>query len=81
MSHLINIVNDQNEETLSNNVRPFPIALAILIRTKNHGALETLTKSQFHHTNLNLTNFKLWTNWQVFSFNEIELNDECEPDP
>ena len=47
-------------------MKPFPITLSISIGTKNHGVLETLTKIQFHHTNLNLTNLKFLTNWQAF---------------
>jgi len=50
------------------------------MKTKNHGILKTLIKIQFHHKTLNLTNINPLTNWQV-SFNEIELDNECEPDP
>ena len=65
MSRLINIVKGMNEELYLTHFLPFPIDLAILIGSKNNGVLETLTKIQFSHTNLNLTNPKLWTNWQV----------------
>ena len=47
-------------------ILPFLIALTILIGTKNLGILKTLIKTQFHYTNLSLTNSKPWTNWQVF---------------
>ena len=57
VSRLINIMKERNKETLTH-VRLFSIALTILIRTTNHGVLETLTKSQFHQTNLKLTNSK-----------------------
>ena len=62
MSRLINIVKDRMRKLYLTHIRPFPIALAILMKTKNHGLLETSTKNQFHHTNLNLINFKPWTN-------------------
>ena len=58
MSRYINIVKDRNEKLYLTHIRPFQIAQAILIETKNLGVLETLIKTQFHHTNLNLTNFK-----------------------
>jgi len=50
-----------------------------LIGTKNQDVLETLIKIQFHHNILNLTNPKLWTNWQVH-FKEIEVEYACDPD-
>jgi len=62
MSRLLNIVNNNNEKTLPNTFRPFPISLAILIGTKNHGVLKILIKIQFSHTNLKLTNPKPLTN-------------------
>ena len=63
MSHLVNIINDTNEETLPTQFLTIPDSPSILIGTKNHGALKTLTKIQFSHTNLNLTNLKSLTNW------------------
>ena len=48
------------------------------MKTKNHEILKTLTKIQFHHTNLNLTNSNKLAS---FSFNEIELECECDPNP
>ena len=50
-----------------------------MIGTNSHDILETSTKIQFHHNILNLTNPKLLTNLISFSFNEIELDFECEP--
>jgi len=58
MSHYINIMKERNQKTLPTHVRSFLIALTILIGTENLGVLETLIKTQFHHTSLNLTNFK-----------------------
>ena len=58
MSRYINIMNERIRKLYLTHVPPFLIALAILIRTKNDGALETLTKIQFYHKTLNLTNFK-----------------------
>ena len=60
-------------------VRPLPIALVILIKTKNHGVLKTLTKSQFHHINLNLTNINSLTKWQVFISMKLNLNMNVTP--
>ena len=74
MSRYINIVKDRNEKLCLTHIRPFQIALAILIEIKNLGVLETLIKTQFHHTNLNLTNSKSWTNWQVFHLMRLNLN-------
>jgi len=74
MSRLINIVNDKNEKTLPNIFSTILIALTILIGTKNHGIFETLTKSQFHHINLNLINFNPLTNWKVFHSVGLNLN-------
>ena len=45
MNHLI---KDKDEETLPNTIQPFTISL--------DSVLNTLTKIQSHHTNLNLTN-------------------------
>ena len=41
MSHLINIVKDRNKKTLPNACLIIPNFIAILMKTKNHGALET----------------------------------------
>jgi len=50
------------------------------MKTKNHGILKSLTKIQFHHKILNLTNIKPLRIGK-FSFNEIKLDYECELDP
>ena len=81
MSRYINIVKDKNEETLPTHIRLFPIALTILIGTKNLGVLETLIKIQFHHINLNLTNSNPWTNWQIFHSMRLNLNVNVTPIP
>ena len=62
MSHLINIVKDRNEEILHNTFSTILDCPNHIDGKKNYGVLETLTKNQFHHTNLNLTNSKPWTN-------------------
>jgi len=74
MSNYINTKKDRNEETLPNTYSTIPDCPSLLIGTKNLGVLETLIKTQFHHTNLNLTNFKPWTNWQVFHSMRLNLN-------
>jgi len=51
------------------------------MKIKNHGTLKILTKIQFHHKTLNLTNVKPIGGLANFHFNEIELDYECEPDP
>ena len=81
MNHLVNTIKDRNEELYLIHYWPFQFFLAILIGTKNYGILETLTKIQFYHNILNLTNPKPWTNWQVFIFKKIELEYECDPNP
>ena len=73
MSHLINTINDRNEETLPTRFLSILDSLAIFIGTKNHGVLETLTMIQFPHTYLNLINLKLLTNWQVFTSRKLNL--------
>ena len=57
MDRLNNMLNDRNEKTMPNTFFPIPVALS-MIGIKNYYALETLTKIQFHHTNMSLTNFK-----------------------
>ena len=44
VSHLVNTINDRNEKTLPDTFLTIPGCLAILIGTKNHDVLETLTK-------------------------------------
>jgi len=56
-------IKDRDEKTLPNTFSIIWDCLIILIGTKNHGVLKTLTKIQSHHTNLNLTNHNPWTNW------------------
>ena len=74
MSHLVNTISDRNEETLPPQFLTIPNYLVILIGTKNHDVFETLSKIQFHHNILNLTNRKLWTNWQVFISRKLNLD-------
>ena len=63
MSCYINIVKDRNEETLPNTYSTILDCPSHIDRNEDLGVLETLIKTQFHYTNLNLTNYKLWTNW------------------
>ena len=49
----------KNKKTLPTQSLTIASLLAILMKTKNHEILKTLTKIQFHYTNLNLTNSKL----------------------
>jgi len=49
MSHLVNTMKDRNGKLYLIHYWLFLILLAILIKTKNHGVLETLTKIQFLH--------------------------------
>ena len=58
MSRYINIVKDRNEETLPNTYSIISNCPSHIDRNEDLGVLETLIKTQFHHTNLNLTNFK-----------------------
>jgi len=74
MSRLINTVKIGIRKLYLTYFRPFPIALVILIGTKNHSILETSTKIQFYHITLNLTNTKPLTNWQVLISMKLNLN-------
>jgi len=56
------------------NIWSILIALVVLMSAKNYGVLETLTKIQFHHNILNLTNPNPLTNWQVFHSIRLNLN-------
>jgi len=67
-------MKDKNEKTLSNTFFIIPIALTILVGTKNHCILETSTKIQFHHITLNLTSTKPLTNWKFFISMKLNLN-------
>ena len=69
---LVKTINDRNEETLPNIFLTTPNFLTIL--TKNHDILEILTKIQFHHIILNLTNIDPLTNWQVFMRLNLKIN-------
>ena len=82
ISHLVNTMNDKNKETFSPNFWPFSIFLAILIGTKNLDVLKmTLINIQFHHNILNLTNYKPWTNWHVFTSKKLNLIVNVTPIP
>jgi len=72
ISYLVNTINDRMKKLSLPNFWPFPIPLAILMGTKNHVVLDTLTKIQFHHI-LNLINPKPLTNWQVFTSRKLNL--------
>ena len=74
MSCYINIVKYRNEKTLPNTYYTIPDCPSHIEGMKNLGVLETLIKTQFHHTNLNLTNSKSLTNWQVFHSIRLNLN-------
>jgi len=63
----------RNEKLYLTHYWQFPIFLVILIGAKNYDVLETLTKIQFHYTNLKLTNPKTWTNWKVFTSRKLNL--------
>ena len=58
--------------------RPFLISLTLWIWPKNHGVLKVLTKIQFDHNHLNLTNIKTLrttlTIWQVSTSIKLNLN-------
>ena len=58
MSHLINTMNNKNEAVLPDTLLTIPDFSSHIDGNQDHGVLETLIKIQFHHTNLNLTNFK-----------------------
>ena len=79
MNRLINKVKDRNKKTLPNTFLIIHDCPNILIGTNNHGVLKTLNKIQFHQTNLNLTNLKFLTNWQVFHSMRLNLNVYVTP--
>ena len=63
----------RNKKTLPTQSWLFATLLAILRKIKNHCILKTLTKVQFHHKTLNLTNINPLTNWQVFILMRLNL--------
>ena len=75
MSQLVNTVNDENEESLPHQSLTIP---EILIWPKNYVVLKVLTKIQFHHNHLNLTNINhlrtVLTIWQVITSLKLKLN-------
>ena len=79
MSHLVKKLMIGMRRLYLTHYWPFSILLAMLIGTKNHDILETLTKIQFHHNFLNLTNPKSWTNWQAFTAKKLNLNMSVTP--
>jgi len=55
LSRLENMLS--NKKTLPSQFLTILDSSSHIDETKNHGILKTLTKIQFHHTNLNLSNF------------------------
>ena len=72
VSHLVNTINDRNEETPPKTFLTIPDSLTN-IDEESHGTVEILTNIQFHHKTLNLTNTNLLTNYQVFILIELKL--------
>ena len=64
----------RNKETLPTQYLTIPDTSSHINENEESWCLETLIKSQFHRTNLNLTNSKPWTNWQVFHSMRLNLN-------
>ena len=62
MSHYINIMKDRNEKTLPNTCLTIPDYPSHIDRNAESWCLGDLVNTQFHHTNLNLSNSKPWTN-------------------
>ena len=76
MSHLINTINDRNEETLSN-------TFSIIPDSPNHIDEESWYLEDFDQDSISPQNFKLDQYQSIdklasFHFNEIELEDECD---
>ena len=71
----------RNKKTLPIQSLTIPTLLSILMKTKNYGILKTLSKVQFHHKALNLTNINPLTNWQVFILMRLNLIMNVNPIP
>jgi len=79
LSRLENI--RRNEETLSTQSLTIPNTSNHVDENQESGILKTLTKIQFHHKILNLTNINSLTNWQVLISMKLKLENEHDPDP
>ena len=77
VSHLVNIINDRNEETLPNTFSTTPDSPIHI--DQNYGILKILIKIQFHHKTLNWTNINPLINWQVFILMRLNLKMNVTP--
>ena len=76
MSHLVNTINDRNEETLPNTFSTIP-------DSTNHIDEESWYHRDFNQDSISPHNFELDQYQSIdklvsFQFNEIELEDECD---
>ena len=79
MSHLMIRVNDRNEETLPNTFLTTPDCPSHIDRNQESWCLEDFNQIQFPHTNLDLTNPKPLTNWQIFNSRKLNLIVNVNP--
>ena len=81
MSHLINIVKERNEETLPNIYSTIPKFSSHIDRNKESWYLEDFDQDSISLHKLELDQFQTLDKLVSFSFNEIKLEYECDPDP
>ena len=71
-------------ENMRRNEKTLPIQSLTIPNTSSHidenqGILKTLTKIQFHHKTLNMTNINQLINWQVLISIKLNLNMNVTP--
>ena len=80
MSHLINIVKDRNEKTLPNTSLIVLDCLSHLDRNQESWCLGDFNQESISLHKFELDQYQSFDKLASFSFNEIELDYECEPD-
>ena len=81
MSHLINIVNDKNEEILSNTFSTIPDYRRQIDRNQELWCLGDFNQDSIFSHQLELDQFQMFDELANFHFKKIELDCEREPDP
>jgi len=81
MSHLINIVKDKNKKTLPNTSSIISNCPSYIERNQESWCLGDFDQDLISPQHLELNQYQSFDKLASFSFNEIELDYECEPDP
>ena len=79
MSHLINTINDRNEKTLPNTFSTILDSPSHIDGNQESLYFGDLTKIQFDHKTLNLTNTNPLTSWQVLISIRLKLKMNVTP--